>query len=361
MILRCIVFIIELGMIIDLTKIKRKDIDRLLLEKEMNIAAADALFNFSFYSSEESFSHDDYALVVKDYLELNLDNVEDRYFYESRIVPAIKELNIVDYKDNYYRTHIKPVPYKGKGYELTYLKYKPYQLFPYDDILVNQNFVEVSQNGYFPQELAYLAVLKDDIVWMSTDPNEINTMQPCIDEAKEHVLAFGLGLGYFPIMCATKPNVNKVTVVEKDPAIINIFKKHILPLFAFKEKIEIIQGDAFEYAKRDLKEYDYLFIDIWHNPEDGLPMYLKFKNVLKNKSIKTSYWLEKSILAMYRRCLLTIVEENLLGYTEKDYKITKNDYDKIINNLYFKTKNVVLSNYDELVEILQDKSLQNLV
>ena len=346
---------------IDLTKIKRKDIDKLLLEKEMNIAAADALFNFSFYSGEEEFSHDDYASVIKDYLELNLDNEEDKYFFESRIVPAVKKLSNDDYKDNYYRCHIKPVPFKGKGYELTYLKYKPYQLFPYDDILVNQNFVEVSQNGYFPQELAYLAVLKDDIVWMSTDPNEINTMQPCIDEAKGHVLAFGLGLGYFPIMCAAKSNVSKVTVVEKDQAIIDIFKKHILPLFEFKEKIEIVKGDAFEYAKRDLKEYDYLFIDIWHNPEDGLPIYLRFKNILKGKKIKTSYWLEKSILAMYRRCLLTIIEENLLGYTDKDYKVVKNDYDKIINDLYFKTKNMTISTYDELIEILQDKSLRNLV
>ena len=156
---------------IDLNKINKKDIDKLLLEKEMNIAAADALFNYSFYSNEE-----------------------DRYFYETRIAPSIKKLDSKDYDNNYYRNNIKPNPYKGNGYELTYLKYKPYQLFPYDDILVNQNFVEVSQNGYFTQEFRYLAVLKDDIVWMSTDPNEINTMQPSIDEANGHVLAFGLGL-----------------------------------------------------------------------------------------------------------------------------------------------------------------------
>ena len=346
---------------IDLQKINRKEIRKLLLEKEMNMAAADALFNYSFYSSEETVNQLDYASGIKDYLELNLDNKEDRYFYETRIVPSVKKLNSDDYKDNYYRNRINPVPFKGKGYELTYLKYKPYQLFPYDDILVNQNFVEVSQNGYFTQEFRYLAVLKDDIVWMSTDPNEINTMKPSIDEASGHVLAFGLGLGYFPIMCAIKNNVNKVTVVEKDPQIIEIFKKHILPLFKHKDKIEIIQGDAFEFVKGDLNKYDYLFIDIWHNPEDGLPMYLRFKKLLKGKKIKTAYWLEKSILAMYRRCLLTIIEENLLGYSDKDYKIVKNDYDKIINDLYFKTKDLKIDSINQLKEILQDNYLTNLV
>ena len=345
----------------DLTKIKKKDIEKLLLEKEMNIAAADALFNFSFYSSEESFDYENYADAIKEYLDLNLDNEEDRYFFESRIVPSIKKLDGGTYSANYYRNHIKPQPYKGKGYELTYLKYKPYQLFPYDDILVTKNFAEVSQNGYFAQEFEYLAVMKGDIVWMSTDPNEINTMQPAIDEANGHVLAFGLGLGYFPIVCAIKKDVTKVTIVEKDQAIIDIFKKHILPLFEHKEKIEIIQDDAFAFAKRDLKPYDYLFIDIWHNPEDGLPLYLRFKNILKGKEIKTSYWLEKSILAMYRRCLLTVIEENLLGYQDKDYLKSKNDYDKIINELYFKTKNLTLSSFDDIEEILQDNYLMNLV
>ena len=346
---------------IDLKKIDRKDVEQLLLDKEMNIAAAQGLFDFCFYSADHSVDETNYTKTIAEYLELNLNNQEDKHFYESRIVPSIKKINVKDYEDNYYRESIKPDSVKENGYELTYLKIKPMQSLPYDDILVDENFVEVSQIGYFTENFQYLAVIKDDVVWMSTDPNEINTMRPSIDKAHGNVLAFGLGLGYFPLMCAAKEEVKSVTVVEKDPEIIKIFKKHILPLSIYKDKIRIIEGDAFNFAHSDLSSYDFLFIDIWHNPEDGLPLYLKFRKILKNKNIETDYWLEKSILAMYRRCLLTIIEENLSGYKDKDYLKAKTEYDQIINNLYFKTKNLSLNTFKDIKQLLQDNSLKNLI
>ena len=342
---------------INLAKISKKDIESLLLDKEMNIAAAQGLFDYCFYTRDNPLDKNS----VLDYLELNLANEEDKYFYDTRIKPSIRKINANDYKDNYYRNHINPKEYKDKKYQLTYLKMNPYQCFPYDDILIDDNFVEVSQIGYFDTSFKYLAVIKDDVVWMSTDPNEINTMDSSIKKAKDNVLAFGLGLGYFPIMCASKKEVTSVTIVEKDPEIIKIFKKHILPLFEYKEKIHIIEDDAFKYARGDLSRYDYLFIDIWHNPEDGLPMYLKFKKILKGKKIATDYWLEKSILAMYRRCLLTVIEESLMGYTDKNYKTVENEYDSIINELYFKTKDKVFNSLSEIKEILQDNLLINLI
>ena len=346
---------------IDLKKINKKDIEKLLLDKEMNIAAAQGLFDFCFYSRDNKIDENKYLEEIKDYLELNLNNQEDKYFYESRIVPAVKKISVNDYENDYYRLHIKPEPIKEKEYELNYLEINPLQCLPYDDIQIDENFVEVSQIGYFTSNFQYLAVIKDDVVWMSTDPNEINTMRPCIDKAYGHVLAFGLGLGYFPIMCAIKPEVESVTIVEKDHTIIEIFKKHILPLFQYKEKIHIIEGDAFNYAHSDLSKYDYLFIDIWHNPEDGLPLYLKFKKIFKNTKLEIDYWLEKSILAMYRRCLLTVIEESLQGYKDKDYLKSKNEYDVIINSLYFKTKNLTLSSIDEIKSILEDNYLKKLI
>lgn len=343
---------------IDTNKINKKEIEKLLLDKRMNISAADLLFEYCFYSKEKNFK--DYP--INDFLDLNLNNEEDLYFYESRIIPSIKEINLKDYENNYYRKNINPKPYKDKEYELKYLKIKPYQCLPYDDILIDENYVEVSQIGYFREEFTYLALLKDDVVWMSTDPNEINTMKDAINLSHGKVVAFGLGLGYFPIMCAVKEEVKQVLVIEKDQKVIDIFKKHILPLFPFKEKITIVHDDAFKYAKRDLsKECDFLFVDIWHNPEDGLPMYLKLKHLLDKQNIKVSYWLEKSILAMLRRCLLTVIEESLLGYQDNDYLKSQNEYDDIINHLYFLTKEKKFSSIKEIKEILQDNSLLKLV
>ena len=90
-------------------------------------------------------------------------------------------------------------------------------------------------------------------------------------------------------------------------------------------------------------------------------MYLKFKKILKGKNIVTDYWLEKSILAMYRRCLLTVIEESLMGYTDKNYKTVENEYDTIINDLYFKTKDRTFSSLKEIKEILQDNALLKLI
>ena len=349
-------------MIIDYKKVNKRDIEKLILDKNMNIAAADALFEFSFYSEHNKVNKEDCAGDIAKFLELNLEEKEDRYFFETRIKPAVKKIDIKDYEHNWYRNNIKPKEYKDKNYQLAYITIKPYQCFPFDDIKVDSRFVETSQIGYFDKPFSYLAVLKDDVVWMSTDTNEINTMKEAIRETKGRVLAFGLGLGYFPIMAALKEEVKDVTVVELDPHIIEIFNKHILPLVPFKDKIHVIQGDAFAFAKQRLdKQYDYLFVDIWHNPEDGLPMYLKLYKLLKGQNIKVSYWLEKSLLAMYRRCLLTIIEENMMGYTKKDYLKSKNEYDQIINDLYFKTENMVFDSLQKILGIIQDNYLKNLI
>ena len=346
----------------NIKNIKKDGIITLLNDKEMNIAAAQGLFEFCFYSSDHKFDYKNYANSIADFMELNLESNEDLLFYNTRIKAAVKKENIEDYEDNYYRKNIKPECFKGSGYELCYLTINPYQALPVDDIVIDKDYVEVSRIGYFDKPFSYLAVKKDDVVWMSTDPNEINTMREAIDEAKGNVLAFGLGLGYFPIMCAVKPSVKSVTILEKDMNIINIFNKHILPLFPFKEKIKIISADAYAYVNRnDLNKFDYLFIDIWHNAEDGLPLYLKFKRMLKKEKIKVSYWLKTSIIAMFRRCFLTIVEESLMGYTDKNYKKAMNDYDVIINDLYFKTKNMTFSSIDDLKEIMQDNNLKNLI
>ena len=67
--------------------------------------------------------------------------------------------------------------------------------------------------------------MKDDVVWMSTDPNEIITMNPYIQKAHGDILVMGLGLGYYPFMTALKDDVKSITIIEKDPKVIDIFKK----------------------------------------------------------------------------------------------------------------------------------------
>ena len=81
--------------------------------------------------------------------------------------------------------------------------------------------------------------------------------------------------------------------------------------------------DAFDYVNKEMikENYDYAFVDLWHGGEDGLALYLKMnKFEHQHKNTKFLYWLEKSILALLRRCFLTILSEQIDGSSDQDYK-----------------------------------------
>ena len=83
-------------------------------------------------------------------------------------------------------------------------------------------------------------------------------------------------------MTAIKENVESVTIIEKSPEVISLFKKYILPQFsAVKNKITIIEADAIEFMENlEDGKYDYCFADIWESNINIAP-YLKLKPLEK--------------------------------------------------------------------------------
>ena len=80
--------------------------------------------------------------------------------------------------------------------------------------------------------------------------------------------------------------------------VISLFEKHILPQFPNREKIRIVNSDAFEYAKKTApgEKYDFIFADFWHDAGDGRDLYLKMKEYEKySPESEYSYWLEDTI------------------------------------------------------------------
>ena len=216
-----------------------------------------------------------------------------RYFKE-----GIKKLNKLDYINNPYYKNIRVKETKIGDWEFKYEKYKPYEAFVYDDLIVKSNFVEIPRIGYFEEEFEYLAVLENDNEWMLITPNEINTMQPIVDEVCGKVVTFGLGLGYFAYMASIKEDVESVTIIEKDEDVIKLFETYILPQFDYKEKIRIVKSDAFNFAA-NMEGYDYAFVDLWHDVGDGVELYLKMKSLEKD-NIKYRYWIEESLKSWLR-------------------------------------------------------------
>lgn len=202
------------------------------------------------------------------------------------------ELDKNKYEDNLYYKNISFKNIKSNKWSFRYESYKPYEAFVFNDLRkINDKLYPCI--GYFKEEYKYPAVLENNREWMLITPNEIETMEKPINEATGNVLTYGLGLGYYAYMVSMKEDVKTVTIVEKDKEIIELFNKYILPQFRFKDKIRIINMDAFEYFKKNIY-YDFVFVDIWHDPSDGIDLYLKFKS-LEKKNIKYSYWIEDTI------------------------------------------------------------------
>ena len=295
-------------------------------------------------SEEEAILEILYGFYGLEHNDVN-DEVMNKYIFNN-----LKKLDPKEYLDNPYVKNIKVNAKLGK-YKLQNIVYEPYQLFAYDDIYLD-NYQEYSRIGYFNNEFPYLALTEGNNVWMSLNPNEIETMKPYIKKAKGNVLVLGLGMGYVPYMISLKDEVKSITIIEKDKEIIDLFKKNLLPLFVNKNKITIIEDDAINYVTKNNK-YDYIFADLWHDAEDGVSLFVQLKRINQN----IDCWLEVSLYQMLRRCMITLLEEQLEGMKEDAYKHARNYTDRVINKFYQKTKNLRLANEDDLANLLSDEFL----
>ena len=228
---------------------------------------------------------------------------EDRALSRDYFRPSLRRLNAADFADNPYLRLIRFPKARAGRWEMKELEYAPYELFVRDDLLICPDGREIPQLGYFEIEFAYPAVLEDGREWMTITPNEIATMQDAIDAARGHVVAMGLGLGYFALMASEKGSVSSVTVIEREEGVIALFERFILPQFPRREKVKIIRADAFEYAEKTLPktDADFVFVDLWHDTLDGAPMYLKMKGMERLSPGKEfAYWIERSITSFLR-------------------------------------------------------------
>ena len=296
-----------------------------------------------------------------DIWEIDPENEENSTIYQTYIAPNVFLASKNEFENNPYFQIIKPQNIKTKGYELTYDFYAPYELFSYDDISVDNDYVEHTKIAYFQEEFSFLTLNYKDVTWMSITPNEIKTMEPAIKNAKGDIVVFGLGLGYFSFMSSLKEEVKKVTIIENDINIINIFKENILPLFPNKEKINIIHMDALEVIKKPLP-YDFAFVDLWHSVEYGLDFFLSFKKIEKNNPhVQFNYWLNNSFYALLRRAFITLLSEQLEGLDESNYQNGETTFDKLVNLYYQRTKNIQILDVTNLNNLIKDDNLLSML
>ncbi|NLB48641.1 MAG: hypothetical protein GX813_02195 [Erysipelotrichia bacterium] len=351
-------------------KIKCREIVKALVDiNNININVADMLWTafsyidiFSFEAIKElqSLGKSESEAIIDilyDFYQLNRDDLDNVRIMDLYFLNNLKKLDPEQYLNNPY---VKAVTTEGKRgqYALKYFNYAPYQLFAYDEIKVDYHYQEMSSIGYFVKPFSYLALTQNDHIWMSLNPNEIETMKPFIKNGKGNVLTLGLGMGYFPYMLALKKEVKQITIIEQDPHIIKIFNELILPSFTNAHKITIIKDEALAYLRKNKKgqHYDYIFADLWHNPVDGLQTFI----ALKKLNLNIECWLETSFIALLRRQMIILLEEQLEGKGDNAYRYAKTYGDKMINHFYHKTKDLVLETAADVENLLSSENLLKL-
>ena len=228
---------------------------------------------------------------------------DDRRLIRSYLGRSVVRLEPEKYLNNPYYKNIKIPDVKDGDWEFKNECYPAYRGVISADMIIDEDFTEVPPLGFFEEDFPFPAVLEGGNEWMTLTPVDLDTSEDAIAAARGRVVTFGLGLGYFAYMASEKPEVESVTVVELSPKVIELFERHILPQFPHREKIKIVNADAFEYAEGIMpsESFDFAFVDTWRDASDGAPMYKKMK-ALEHLSPTTefSYWIESFLISRIR-------------------------------------------------------------
>jgi len=120
-------------------------------------------------------------------------------------------------------------------------------------------------HGYFtgvqPAKHNY-RLKKGTTLWMSLTPMELESQSHHALAAYGHTVVMGLGMGVLLYNILEREEVTKVTVVERDPDVLNLLHQIAKPtLWPGWEKARFVIADACSW-KPD-KPVDYLTVDIW--------------------------------------------------------------------------------------------------
>lgn len=240
--------------------------------------------------------NDAYMALLAAHCGLDTAMPEDAQLYRAYFPQMLRQHNPETYLRDAYMQTVRPDGGKTGSIDLVYEQLQPMELFVADDFRTDAQGRVFPQLGWFSGEFHFPAIREDGRVWMTVTPNEINTIQPVVRETHGKVLTYGLGLGYYAFHALLKENVSSVTVVEKNPQVIDVFRRLLLPFFPRQKDLHIIEADAFDYAEKVMpgEGFDTVFTDLWHDVADGLPLYRRMKG-LECPGPRFLYWIEKTL------------------------------------------------------------------
>ena len=270
--------------------------------------------------------------ILQEAFALDYENKNDRRIIKEYLYPSVRIMDPKRYTENKYYKNIKIKNVKEDNWELKELAYEPWRAVIANDMIIKDDFTEIPPLGFFPERFTYPAVLEDGNEWMTLTPVDLDTCDEAIERSRGKVLTFGLGLGYYAYMASEKDCVTSVTVVERSPKVIKLFEKYILPQFPNKDKIKIVNEDAFLYAENSMgkENFDFAFVDIWRDASDGSPIYKRMKPLEKlAPNTEFCYWIENFLVSRLRALEFVKVFDEIESGSENAPKT----YDEVVKRL----------------------------
>jgi hypothetical protein len=103
-------------------------------------------------------------------------------------------------------------------------------------------------------------------------------------------------------------------------------------------------------------------VDIHHTAEDGLPIYIRMKKKEKlSSSGQWHYWLESSIISLFRRYMIIFLQEQLLSFDESKYQSPTTLEDYLYQGLFKVNQDIIISSLIDLERWLSNASVQSIL
>ena len=127
---------------------------------------------------------------------------------------------------------------------------------------------QVAQFGYFQDwqgQGDINALFYNEQTWMSDARDEVDSQTPHIATATGHTVLMGAGMGIALYNLLTRPEVTRVTLVERDPLVVELLRQSAdFERWRGSEKLRIEIADALDYVPD--APVDHLYADIWATP-----------------------------------------------------------------------------------------------
>ena len=149
---------------------------------------------------------------------------------------------------------------------------------------INYNNIRAIIDGIAPGK--YIRLVHDGECVMSDTDMEKRTNLDFCTNAHGDIIIGGLGIGMIIMAIQDKPEVNSITIIEKNQEVIDIVASQL----NLNDKVNIICADVFEWKPECGVKYDMAYMDIWNWVNEDVyknemqPLKRKYSRFLRSKN-----------------------------------------------------------------------------